>query len=822
MCIWLYANVTNDSLRICAMKKFIFFILLFHSILFSQNIIRGTVGDATTQQPIVGAVVYIPDLKIGTSTDIDGKFLLKKIPQRTFLVQISLIGYSSKIISVTSKDSEKTHQIFLVPAETELQEVIVTGVSSGTELARNPVPTVMQGRDRFLQSSSTNIVDRLAQIPGISLISTGNGIAKPVIRGLSYNRVVTLRDGLRQEGQQWGDEHGIEIDEYDIDRVEIVKGPGSIMYGSDAMAGVINTLTPKSVEESKLLAELQTNYQSNGNLFSSSAMQTGNINGINWLGRFSQKKAGNYSNPADGNVLNSGFEEYDGSGYLGINREWGFSHLQFSTFNQKIGLVEGERDSLGRFIAPVAVNDTLAKVFLPSDAELSGYKNSIGIPFQRIYHNRIALLNSIFFGESKLSVDASWQQNRRREYADILKPDDVELYFLLTTWNVDAKYLLPEFDHWNFSTGISTQYQKNTNHGAEFLIPEYSMFDVGGFVFVQKDFDQLLFLSGGLRYDIRTVNSSALYLDANKKPTTAGNAAETKFSSFDRNFSNVSASIGASYQWTEEVTTRLNVSSGFRAPNLSELGSNGKHEGTFRYEIGNSLLNPERSLQFDVGAMYNSDHVSIDVSGFYNGISNYIFLEKLNSVAGGDSIVDPTDPATVFKFVQGDASLYGGEITIDIHPHPYDWLHFENSFSYVLGVQANQPDSMRNLPLMPAPKLQSELRAQFTTYKSLQNLYVKVEGEYFFAQNNFYEAFKTETATNEYFLLNAGVGTEFTGTNNRVVCKLYLSVNNLLDTKYRSHLSRLKYAPVNPVTGEQGVFNAGRNFSARVVVPLEF
>lgn len=818
----LYRNAKLICDRICFMVRTIILFLIITSFAFSQHTIRGVVLDATTQQPLVGANIYIPDLKTGTTTDLLGNFLLKKIPQRTFFLHVSLIGFSSKVISVSSKDSAKLYEVALVPSETELQEVVVTGVSSGTELARNPVPTVLQGHDLLLQSASTNVIDRLSQIPGINFIGTGNGIAKPVIRGLSYNRVVVLRDGLRQEGQQWGDEHGIEIDDYDIDRVEIIKGPGSIMYGSDAMAGVINNLTPKFVEEGKQIAEVQTNYQSNANLFSSSLMQAGNIDGINWLGRVSQKKSGNYSNASDGKVLNSGFEEYNGSGYLGINREWGFSHLQFSTFNQKVGLVEGERDSLGQFLAQKSVNDTLAEEFSPRENELSGYDNSIGIPFQRINHNRIALLNSIFFGESKLSIDASFQQNRRREYANILSPDDIELHFLLTTWNLDVKYLFPEFDDWNFSTGFSTQYQTNANHGEEFLIPEYSLMDIGGFVFVQKDFDRLLLLSGGLRYDLRTLDSKALYLNSNEEPTDEANSAETKFGAFERTLSNLSASIGASYQWNDEITTRLNIASGFRSPNLAELGSNGKHEGTFRYEIGNPTLKPEQSLQFDLGATFNSEHVSIDIAGFYNGIANYIFLEKLNSTAGGDSLVDPTDPAVVFKFIQGEALLYGGELTIDIHPHPLDWLHFENSFSYVRGIQQHQPDSMKNLPFMPAPKFQSELRAQFNSYQSFRNLYFKIDGEYFFPQNHFYSAFGTETATKGYFLLSAGMGSEFTNANNRVICKLYLSANNLLDTKYQSHLSRLKYAPINPVSGEQGVFNQGRNFSARVVVPLEF
>jgi iron complex outermembrane receptor protein len=409
----------------------------------------------------------------------------------------------------------------------------------------------------------------------------------------------------------------------------------------------------------------------------------------------------------------------------------------------------------------------------------------------------------------------------RREYAEVLNPDEVELYFKLTTWNGDVKYLFPEFNGWNLSAGISSQYQTNSNHGKEFLIPEYSMSDLGGFVFGQKDFG-LLLISGGLRYDVRSLESDALYLDSNELPATEANAAETKFAPFGRTFSNLSASIGASYKAADAFTLRANLATGFRVPNLSELSSNGKHEGTFRYENGNPALSPERSVQADAGLSFNSEHMSFDIDGFYNSISDYVYLEKLNSYAGGDSIIDPTDPAAVFNFVQGNASLYGGEISMDIHPHPYDWLHFENSFSYVRGTQSGQPDSMSNLPFMPAPKFQSEIRAQFASYKSMRNCYAKVEGEYFFTQENAYVAYGTETATDSYFLMNAGIGSEFAGGDNKIFCKVYLSVNNLLDTKYQSHLSRLKYAPVNPVTGKQGVFSPGRNVSLRVVVPMEF
>lgn len=800
----------------------LFILVLFSSsFLYAQHTIRGAVTDESTGQPLVGAVVYIPDLKTGTTTDMTGAFVLKKIPRRNFLLHVSLIGYASKVISASSKDSAVHYMVALRPSETELQEVIITGVASGTEQLRNPIPNTMQHRDVALQQPSANVVDRLSKVPGVSLISTGNGIAKPVIRGLSYNRVVTLRDGLRQEGQQWGDEHGIEIDEYEIDRTEIIKGPGSIMYGSDAMAGVVNNVTPKPVDEGKLVGEVLTNYQANGNLLGTSLMQAGNIDGTNWLVRFSRKKAGNYSSPKDGLVFNSGFEEYNGSGFIGVNRVWGYSHLHVSTFNQQIGLIEGERDSLGRFIRLVAVNDTLDEEQPMHDDVLDGYQNSIAIPFQQIRHNRIAWLNSIFFGESKLSIDASWQQNRRREYADLFRQDAFDLQFLLDTYNGEVKYMLPEVSGWNITAGIGAQHQTNDNAGIEFLIPEYAMTDIGGFLFAQKDGAPVL-ISGGMRYDFRTVDSRALYLDAEEKPVDFAHAAETKFRAFGKDFSTLSAGAGISYQFDDGIIGKFNVASGFRAPNISELGSNGKHEGAFRYEIGNPALDPERSLQFDAGFSVNTEHLSIDAGGFYSGISNYIFPEKLNSVAGGDSIVDAADPAPVFQFVQGDAFLYGGEVTIDVHPHPYDWLHWETSFSYVRGMQSDAPDSLRNLPFMPAPKIDTEIRAQFTRYGTLQNLYVKVEGEYYFPQNDFYGAYGTETATSGYLLMSAGAGVEIVNAHNAVWCKVYLSVSNLFDTRYQSHLSRLKYAPVNPATGERGVFNPGRNISVKAIVPLEF
>ncbi len=790
----------------------------------AQNTIRGIITDADTKEALFGVSIFIPDLKTGAATDIDGHFIIKNIPKGNFLAEIRYIGYATKALTLTSSEASDFPTITLTKTPTEMHAVVVTGVSGSTEKIRNPVPTELASRDHLLNSASGNLVAGIANLPGMSQVSTGSAISKPVIRGLGYNRVVVLRNGMRQEGQQWGDEHGIEMDEYEVDRVEIIKGPGSIMYGSDAMAGVINFLTPKPVDDGKITGEIMLNGQSNSNLLGSSYMTAGNLKGITWQGRFSQKKSGNFSTPADGKVFNSGFEEYDGSGYVGINRKWGFSQLSFSTFNQIVGMPEGERDSLGRFIKVVPSSGFLntSDTISLAQTDLSGWKNSLEIPRQKINHNRILLSNSIYFGSSKLKADFGFQQNHRREFGNIFSPDKAGLDFLLNTANATVSYFFPEKNGRELSIGIGSQYQNSKNQGIEFLIPAYHLFDLGAYGYFQKQKDKW-FVNGGIRMDNRSLNSDALYLDANGSPTELATSVDTKFSAFKRNFTAVSGSAGVSYQFTTKSVARLNFSKGFRSPNLAELGANGVHEGTFRYEIGNQNLKPENSIQADAGFTFTSDHFTFDLSTFYNNIQDFVYLQKLNSVFGGDSIHDPTNPFPVFTFVQGHAALYGGEISFDLHPHPLDWLHFENSFSYVRGMQFNQPDSMINLPFMPPARLESEIHAHLPKPIGVfQNSYLSISGNYFFAQNKIYNAYGTEKATPGYLILDAGIGTDFLNKKKVVCLRLFISVSNVLDTKYQSHLSRLKYAPVNFATGEQGIFNPGRNISLRLVVPINF
>ena len=780
-------------------------------------VLTGRVVDTATGEALPGSTVLFADLKQGTATGPDGAFSFASLPRGRFTVQVRSLGYNT-VTQTVDTGSGQPLEFKLTVAATEIGQVVVTGVSQATQLRRSPVPTAVVDRTRLNQTSGSNLVDAIAHTPGLAQITTGAAISKPVVRGLGYNRVVTLNNGARQEGQQWGDEHGIEIDEFSVDRAEIIKGPGSLLYGSDAMAGVINFVAPDPIAEGRIKGTATANYQTNNYLQAYSFENAGNINGLNWLARGTRKVAGDYQNRYDGRVYNSGFNEWDANGYVGLNKRWGYSHLTFSSFNQRLGLTEGARDpQTGRFLKDVPSGDSTLAVPV-TDADLRGY--GLAVPQQQINHLRIGTDNSFVLGANggRLGLQVSYQQNLRREYGNVPNPAETSLYFQLRTVDYALRYFLPERNGWSLTVGSSGLHQQNRNLGVEFLIPAYRVNEAGVFGVAKKTLGPLD-LSGGLRYDVRRIAADRLLLDGTERPSTAPTA-DMKFPGFVSTFRNYSGSLGAAYSLSEKLTVKANLSRGFRAPNIAELGSNGKHEGTIRYEIGNDNLAAETSLQVDAGVSYVTDHVRFGVDAFTNSISNYIFTRRLLAAGGADSLRNGT---LAYKYEQGQARLYGGEVSLDFHPHPLDWLHFENSFSLVRARQLSVPAEEQYLPFIPGDRLQSELRANFRRAgRRITNPYARLQLEHTFAQDRFFSAFGTETATAAYTLLNAGVGTDVASATGRTLFSLYLTANNLFDVAYQSHLSRLKYADYNAANGRTGVFNQGRNLSVRLVVPLSF
>ncbi len=770
----------------------------------------GKITDLNSGEPLAGATIYCTDDKNMAVADEHGIYKLTGISSGHHIIEISFTGYGTlvehiEIASNTEKNFTLSHIII------ENQEVVVTGVSGPVNMKKTPVPLSVIKKNMMLQSPSANLVDALSKVPGVSQLLSGQAVSKPIIRGLGYNRVVTVNDGVRQEGQQWGDEHGIEIDELSISKVEILKGPASLMYGSDALAGVVNFITNVPVAQGLIKGNLLTNYQTNSRLTATNVSLAGNKNGFNWNVYGTLKSAGDYKNKYDGRVLNSRFNEKNFGGYVGVNKSWGYSHLIFSHFGQNIGMVEGDRDgATGKFI--LFTGTPMERI--ATDDDLSG--RQLFTPKQRVQHTKLVTDNNLVLGKSRLKLNVGYQSNIRKEFGNAEDPSEEELFFDLNTINYNLQWQLPEAKEWHTTVGVNGMGQKNNNNGAETLIPEYNLFDAGLFVYTQHYFKKAT-LSGGIRFDNRTVKGKELM-----------DGGDVKFPAFRKSFSNLSGSVGVSYEATDAVILKANIARGFRSPSLAELASNGTHEGTNRYEYGSLDLKSETSLQFDGGIDINYDHLNIDISAFYNSINDFIFYRKLESVSGGDSLVNVDgESITAFRFSQNNAKLYGLEIFLDFHPHPLDWLHFEQSFSFVNGRFNKKMDGnlsgSDNLPLIPAPRWIGELRGDFKKAgKRLQQLYIKVSADNAFRQNKYFTGFNTETATSGYTLLNVGAGADVVNNKRKTIFSFHFAVMNLSDKAWQSHLSRLKYTAPNFVTGRQGVFNPGRNFSIKLNIPLEY
>ena len=794
----------------------------------AQNKLSGKITDEKTGEAIPGATVFIPELKTGDIADKNGNYRIDKLPRTLITVQVSFLGYKSVVekvdmSTVTSRDFK------LEEAITEINEVVVTGTSRATEITRSPVPINTLNRKELQQNLSTNIIDAIAKLPGVNAVTTGPNISKPFIHGLGYNRVLTLFDGVRLEGQQWGDEHGVDVDENAVDRIEIIKGPASLTYGSDALAGVINLLPASSFHIDTIQGHIETDYQTNNGLYSVSAALNGNKKGIIWGGVISHKQATNYQNRLDGRVYGTAFNESDLNVFAGLNKQWGYSHLSFSLFNDLQEIPDGSRDSLTRkFTKQITEADTFRPIV--SDSELNSYK--IAALHQHVQHYLLYSSNNFIFGESKLGVTLGLQQSVRQEFSHPEFPDIPGTYLDLKTFTYDLKYSLPETRGWETTFGINGMYQLNTNRGTEFIIPDYHQFDLGPFILVTKTIKKLD-LSAGIRYDTRFFKNDPMYtrpdpltgLDKQvSAPDTA--MADHPFYGFKQSFSGITGSIGATYNISSKVLIKSNIARGFRAPNVLEISANGVHSGSLIYQLGNNAFKPEFSLQEDIGISYRSDHISGNLDLFNNNITNYIFNQKVLNHTGQDSVIIKGNQT--FKFQQSDARLYGWEANLDIHP--YDWLHFENSIAVVYalnkggnGISINSDN--KYLPFIPPLHGTSELRSNLIRKtKHFSSLYIKIGMEYYAKQNRVYSAYNTESPTPGYVLFNAGIGGEILDRKGKSILSINILANNITDVAYQSHLSRLKYFeeyPNNP-SGRSGIYNMGRNISFKLTVPLNF
>lgn len=721
------------------------YIILFafvSTIAFSQNHIKGNIK-AEDQTNLENVTIQIIGTNLYTQSDKNGNFELKDIPKGKMDLAFYLIGYEQKTISLTNTEKEKLINVILKEKEKHLEAIVVSAIFN-----KNQSQTVMKVEhkttEEMQRNGASSLVDGLTTIPGISNFSTGNSIGKPVIRGLSSSRVLVYTQGVRLENQQFGEEHGLGLNANGIESVEVIKGPASLLYGSDAIGGVIYFNPEKFVPIGETKTNIAQQFYSNTNGTSTSFGVKTSPSNWKFLARGNYTSHEDYKIPSGDKVINTRSIEKDFKTGIGYSNSDFSTDFRYNYNNLNLGLPEED-----------LVNE--------------GNRNPL-FPKQEIDNHILSLNQKVYFKDSKLEADLGYIYNNRKE---LEAADEIALYMKLKTANYNFKYYLPKIKNIETIVGIQGMHQTNENFGEELLIPNAVTNDIGAFATFNYEKNQHAIIAG-FRFDNRKI----------KTETHGEIGEEGYFEAINKKFQSFNAALGYKTNWTSKFTSRINVASGFRAPNLSELTSNGVHEGSNRYEIGNSNLKNEQNFQVDLNLEYKSEHFEVFTNGFYNHINNYIFISPTGAMIQDNF---------VFDYVQSNAYLFGGEAGIHFHPHPFDWLHLTSSFESVTGKQSNE----EYLPLIPANQWKNNIRGEFKIQNWLTKGFASLQVNHTLVQNNF-SAF--ETKTNDYTLINIGLGG--TVKLGKSLVDLTLNANNLLNKTYINHLSRLK---------TDGIPNIGRN-----------
>ncbi|MDR0891242.1 MAG: TonB-dependent receptor [Mediterranea sp.] len=638
-----------------------------------------------------------------------------------------------------------------------LEEVVVS--APGTRLQGETVINVdklsLAGNVAIAGSS---LAAKLSNIAGVSNWSTGAGIGKPVIRGLSGNRIAVYSQGIRMENQQWGEEHGLGLDENGLGHVEVIKGPASLLYGSDALGGVLYFVDEPWADPRSVGGRVATEYNSNGEGWRTTGALKASTDRFHWnlFGEYTTHK--DYKDGDNHRVDNTRF--HTGNFKTAIGYDWAKVHstLKYSYLNEQYGLTEADTD-------------------IPNNSRRPAF------PYQRLNTHILSSENTIYLNnDSRLTANVGYMFNNRKEFEDSRQ---AALDMNLGTLSYNVKWYSPQWaGRWSLIGGSQGSYQKNSNHGEETLIPDATTTDAGVFVISNLHYTDRAYWQAGLRFDGRHVASS--------QHGTEGE--EGYFPSFAKTYYAFNFSTGIYQPIGEKSSLRVNLSSGYRTPNMFELLSDGVHEGTNRFERGNRGLKTENSYQLDASYQYHATHFSFFASPYFNYIRHFIY------VAPAGTQVDGYD---LYNYAQEDAYLFGGEAGFHLHPHPLDWLHLEASYSNTFG---RTREAGADLPLMPSQKLNATVSATFTARKALRRFSVYANNRYSFAQHC---VAANETATPAYNLFNLGMNFNF--QLGRQPLQLSLAADNLFNDTYYDHLSRYK---------TEGIYNQGRNVNVKVTIPL--
>ncbi|WP_240474790.1 TonB-dependent receptor [Flavobacterium sp. KMS] len=772
----------------------IIYLLLFCAVVFTkvsaQTVnISGSVF-SNSHKPLEAATVTIYPSSITTFTNKEGVYYFNQIPKNSKKLIVSYSGYIKSEIELSlDKNSNVQPHIILHQEVKELQEVVIKD-NYATRLNKKESLNIDVVNSSFIQRNlGGSLMQSLQRLPGVKTISIGSGGSKPLIRGLSFNQVIVVENGIKHEGQQWGADHGLEIDQYAVNRVEIIKGPSSFIYGSDAIGGAINIKPLPVPAKHTLGGSLDITGKSNNEQYGGSFNLFGRNEKWFFDTRITTMDYGDYRVPTDvvqvynyavplykNHLRNTAGRELDmhaSTGYIGEKFK---SVLYLSNVYSKTGFFANAHGLEPRNV----------------DTELHDKSSrDIQMPYQEVNHTKISNTTSFRLGEHQLETQIGFQKNFRREWShyvnhgymppiypdDMYAPKDLERQYNKEVFSASVKDEFSLGNH-QFTVGINTELQQNKIGGWSFLIPAFTQVNAGAFAYDKIQLNEKWLLHAALRLDYGKIKMKQYTDWFESEVTTNG---QTNFEYLERSeeltrtFKSFTWSAGVNYN-LEKFSLKANVGTSFRMPIAKELASNGVNYHYFRFEKGDPNLSAEQSYQLDLGLEWQDHKWSVQLSPFFNYFPNYIYL---NPTSQHDIYYGAGNQ--VFEYEQSKVMRYGGELQTR-----YQFLKNlsgEILVEYLYSEQLSGSKKGYTLPFSPPASVLFGLTYN-PEIKNLRETYFSLDYRFTAEQNQIVPPEKKTASSNVF---NLALGTKIrTGQQDLAIS---LQVQNLFNAKYLNHTS---------------------------------
>jgi len=775
-----------------------------YSMALAQNTyqIKGVVLHAKDLSPAQGATIVSKNL-YAVSTE-NGAFTINNVAEGTYTFTVSHIGCQPATMNVEVQQNIKEIKVFLLEAATELEEVKVNGKTKNREAKEVPIVTQTVSKEFLEQNRENTLMQTLSKIAGVSTINIGSGQSKPVIRGLGFNRVAVVQNGIKHEAQQWGNDHGLEIDQHGIENIRIIKGPASLLYGSDAIAGVVDIQQNKTPLPNSFNGEVNILGESNNDLLGVSTGITARKDKWFYRGRLTYRDYGDYKVPADrinyenyifelheNNLRNTAGYEADASLGIGFVSEGIKSETVFSNVNAKNGFFANAHGLEVR----------------TSSIDYDSSNRDVDLPYHKVNHFKITNNTVLSAGAHILNIDLGYQNNNREEHSEPVPhgymptpPDTKERLFIKNTYSLNFRDTFKPTDQHNLVLGLNTEYQNNNIGGWGFLIPEYNRFTAGVFGYDQFKVNSNLHVLAGLRYDIGRVDTKAHY---DWYPSTVNNDdGSTSYIHLQRSknktldFGSLSASLGLSYI-QNKTSYKINIGRSFRMPLANELASDGVNYHMYRFEQGNLDLDPEISYQLDLSVDHAEENFSVGVSPFVNFFQNYIYLNPTSSYF---------ETIQIYEYTQTKVFRMGGEFNASASI--FKNLQLDASVEYVYSRQQSGPKKGFTLPFSPPLSALLSVKYQFNKLLFFEKPQLIAD---FRITDDQEDIVPPEEKTNDYQVLNMSFLSEIDAFSNNAPLEMRIKLNNVFNTKYFNHTSFYRLIDVP---------EAGRNISLSLTIPF--